>query len=372
VASTGPVTDGGDDLVEAARRVADDVLAPAAQATDQAPVVPASHMEALAGAGLCGLAGPPDHGGVAAPAVVTRQVYEVLAGACGVTFFVWVQHHAPVRLLAASANVGLRERWLAQLCRGDVVGGVAFAYLRRPDPPAVVARRVQGGWLVDGEAPWVTSWGLARLFAVAARAGLRVLFFALDAAITSASVQASTPLALAAMGASATVRLSFDGLFVPDDDVISSLDAEEWRRRDAVGTAQPHPAPLGVAATSVRLLGRQGARSGDPASAAAAVALASELEDCRAHAYGLVDGGGDGPAHLARLVDARAWGLDLALRSAQALVAATGGRAMALTHPAQRLLREAAFYAIQAQTTAVRQATLALLAPKEARQRPTS
>ena len=148
-----------------ARRLADDVLAPAAEATDQAREVPRSHLDALAAVGLYGLRGPRDHGGRAAPPATTREVYEVLAGACGVTFFVWVQHHAPVRLLASSANTGLRDQWLGDLCRGSVLGGVAFAYLRRPGPPAIVARPVPGGWSIQGVAPWVTSWGLARLFA---------------------------------------------------------------------------------------------------------------------------------------------------------------------------------------------------------------
>ena len=115
------------------------MLAPAAEATDRAAVVPRSHLEALAGAGLMGLYRPP----APAPAVV-REVYEALAGACGVTFFVWVQHHAPVRMLAASANEALRARYLEDLCAGRLLGGVAFAYLRRPGPPAVVATPVPG------------------------------------------------------------------------------------------------------------------------------------------------------------------------------------------------------------------------------------
>jgi len=75
----------------------------------------------------------------------------------------------------------------------------------------------------------------------------------------------------------------------------------------------------------------------------------------------LSDLGRHDDAGLADLVAARAWGLDLALRSAQALVAATGGRAMAVDHPAQRLLREASFWSIQAQSSALREATLGIL-----------
>ena len=136
------------DLVAVARSLADSVLAPAAVATDQAPVVPREHLEALAAAGLCGLAGPVEAGGWAAPPVVVREVYEALAGACGVTFFVWVQHHAPVRLLARSSNWGLRERWLPELCSGSVLGR---AGLRLPATPGAAGGAGPPGvaWLLD-------------------------------------------------------------------------------------------------------------------------------------------------------------------------------------------------------------------------------
>ena len=54
-------------------------------------------------------------------------------------------------------------------------------------------------------------------------------------------------------------------------------------------------------------------------------------------------------------------GLDLARRATDALVAATGGGAISLAAPAQRLSREATFYLIQAQTAALRTASLARL-----------
>jgi alkylation response protein AidB-like acyl-CoA dehydrogenase len=313
------------------------VLAPAAEATDRAAVVPRPHLEALAGAGLMGLYRPP----AASPAVV-RQVYEVLAGACGVTFFVWVQHHAPVRMLAASANAGLRDRHLDDLCAGRVLGGVAFAYLRRAGPPAVVATPVPGGYRIDGEAPWVTSWGLAGVYAVAARMGDQVLFFLLEG--EPPAVRASRPLALAAMGASSTVRLAFDALFVPEDDVLSVVPFERWQADDRIATAKPNPAAFGIAATCVRMLGD--------------TPLAAELEDCRRRSYALADAA---EPDLGSLVQARAHSLELAVRAATALVVSTGGRAMSADHPAQRLLREAAFFTIQAQTPALRQATLAQL-----------
>ena len=305
----------------------------------------------MADAGLAGLAGPRDHGGADAPAAVVREVFEALAGACGVTFFVWAQHHGPVRMLAASANRSLKDRYLGDLCAGRLLGGVAFAYLRRPGPPAVTARPVRGGYRVDGQAPSVTSWGLADVFAVAARAGDDVVFFCLPG-VDAGAVRASPPLELMAMQASGTVRLSFDGLIVPDGDVISCQPLAQWRAVDRVVTAQPNPAVFGIAATCCRLLGPD------------AGALDEERLECRARSYALADENRTDDDHLARMVDARAWSYDLTLRAAAALAAAGGGRSMERSHPSQRLLREASFYIIQAQTPALRAATLARLQPR--------
>lgn len=324
------------------------MLAPAAEATDRAAVVPRSHVDALARAGLCGLFCPP---GTAR--ADTRRIFEVLAGACGVTFFVWVQHHAPVRMLAESANDALRERHLADLCSGRTLGGVAFAYLRRPGPPAVVATVVPGSYRIDGEAPWVTSWGLAGLYAVAARLEGRVVFFVVAGDAPAPAVRPSQPLPLAAMNASSTVRLVFDGLFVPEDDVISVVTFDGWQAQDRVATAQPNPAAFGIAETCVRLLADRAPEAAED--------LGDELDRCRRRAYGLADENRTDPIQLRMMVEARAWSLELAVRAATALVTSVGGRAMAADHPAQRLLREAAFFTIQAQTPALRAATLAQL-----------
>ncbi len=160
-------------------------------------------------------------------------------------------------------------------------------------------------------------------------------------------VRASAPLAMAAMNASSTVRLAFDGLVVPDDHVLSVSSFAGWQADDRVATAQPHPAPFGLAARCVQLLGD--------------TPLAGELAELRARTYALADAGTTDDAHLAAQVEARAASLELAVRAATALVVASGGRGMSLDHPAQRLLREAAFFTIQAQTPALRRATLAQL-----------
>jgi len=193
---------------------------------------------------------------------------------------------------------------------------------------------------------------MAGMYSVAARFDDQVVYF-LTEGRPSPALLPSPPLALAAMGASSTVRLAFDDLAVSDDDVLAVMSFEEWQARDRIATAQPNPAAFGVATTCLRLLSQT--------AEDAALVLGAEVDACRTRSYALADARRTDDAHLAAMVDARAQSLELAVRCATALVTSVGGRAMASGHPAQRLLREAAFFTIQAQTPALRRATLAQL-----------
>ena len=74
------------EALERARAVADDVLFPRAQETDQAPTVPAENLRALRDAGLLGLHGPVDvPGGIGAEHAADLPVRAAVAGGCGAT-----------------------------------------------------------------------------------------------------------------------------------------------------------------------------------------------------------------------------------------------------------------------------------------------
>jgi len=348
---------------ERARAVADDVLFPRAQATDGAQLVPAGNLDALRDAGLFGLQGPDDvPGGLGAGHVEARPVLEAVAGGCGATAFVWAQHHGAVRRVSGGDGPA-RDVWLPRLCDGSTLAGIGFAYLRRPGPAPVRASRVDGGWRLDGEAPWITGWGLIEALVVMARADDgSVVTIVVGRPGDHASLHAGEPQALAVMGATGTVTLAFDALEVPDRDVVGVQSDEAWRRRDRTGSALPPAAPLGIADRAIRLLGEREAPEAMQAASALAADLASRrgTADDIARAVTAAMASGDGPLEEAFVAGAveRDRGLDLARRATDALVAASGGRAMSLEHPAQRLSREATFYLIQAQTGDLRAASL--------------
>jgi alkylation response protein AidB-like acyl-CoA dehydrogenase len=102
-----------------ARQLADEVLFTSAMNVDAADRVPSEHFDALAAAGLFGLAGPAAAGGLDVDLATFCNVIEIMASGCLATTFVWLQHHGAVRALAASANSVLAAEWLPQLCAGS-------------------------------------------------------------------------------------------------------------------------------------------------------------------------------------------------------------------------------------------------------------
>lgn len=346
-------------VLAAARTLADTLIRPSAEQVDRT-VVPRSHVDAWAQAGLLGLAGPPDHGGGGAPDSLVRQVIEVLAGASGATWFVATQHATPLATLGTSSNDALRRRVLPDLCTGRLLSGVAIAQLRRPGSPAVTATRVPGGWRFDGHVAWMTSWGICDLLLLGGRSADGEVVLALVPAREGMGLTPSAPLELAAMQATVTVTLDLSGYVVADEHIASVSPAEQWLQADALKTANVGPHVFGLQAECVRRLDEVAVRRSDGTAAALAQQLRNEGDRLKRVAYTLID---DVPAgeQAGDRLEVRAAALELTVRSATALVTATGGAAMAADAAPQRLAREALFFLVQAQTAPVRQATLTYL-----------
>jgi alkylation response protein AidB-like acyl-CoA dehydrogenase len=319
----------------AAARLSDSLLFPAALDVDWAEAVPRTHLDALAAAGLYGLAGPPERGGLGTSPEQAMAVIERLAGGCLATTFVWLQHHAAVRAVVAAGGP-IEQEWLEPLCRGERRAGVAFAGLRRPGSPMLTADRTDSGWSLSGTAPWVTGWGLVDVLLVAARVpslpDAPVLWVLLDA--HDGGGLSTERLRLEVVDASVTVTAGFDRVFVSDERVVGREPFDEWRERDAAGLRTNGCLPLGVAMRCAGLLG-------GAAGAALEDAVAARREELDA-------------ARPAQLPRARAAAAELALEAATSLVIATGGRAIVRKSIAQLLARQAIFLLVFGQTPAIK------------------
>lgn len=354
--------------VEAAEGVADELLAGASASDDPARGVREETLRDLARRGLVSVAVPESGGGFGGDERVAAEVEEVLAGADAATWFVLTQHRTPQRLTGEPRDGGevrgpASDRHRDALARGDALGGIAVAHLRRPGPPAVRARPDgAGGWRLDGRSDWCTGWGLVDLVLVAARDAEQIVF-SLIPATQRPGLRASDPLGLAVMGGTRTVTLDFDDMAVAADEVAATMNAATWHRRDADTVVDTKPATLGLLRRVIAETERIGYERDRPAALEAAAALAAEAGPLRERAYALT--AGQGPVD--ERVALRGRVAELTVRAANGLVAARGGSAMLLTSHEQRWCREAAFHLVQAQTDLVRAEQLAAFGHRDAR-----
>jgi len=313
-------------LLDVARRIADEVLFPAAASVDRALSVPVLQLELLASAGLYGVAAPASVGGADLDLPTFGRVVEVLAGGCLATTFVWVQHHGLIRALAGpDAPASMRADWLAPLAAGRCRAGAAYGGLLPGSPKLRATPNRAGGWLLSGQSPWATGWGLVDVLHVAARGPDDTVVWLLVDAVERPGLTAHRQRVVAA-DAAVTVRLEFAGLPVPASRERAVLPYEP------PGMAGPPlrtngSLPLGVAGRCVSFL-----------SGRAADELGAELVASR----GLLDDAITSPYPEA-MPRARAAASELAVRAAAALAVHTGSASALVGSDAERLTREALF-----------------------------
>ena len=315
----------------------------AAVDTDGSGRLPRRHLEALGQAGVFRLAVPVEKGGLAAPAEVLWEVSDSLAAACGTTNFGQAQHQGAIGFLVRSQNEGLVSEVLPDYLDGSRLCGVAFAHLRRPTSPLHV-QRDDHRFVLVGEAPWFTGWGLMDDVVLAGRDDDGQDIYML-APLRDPSVQATTPLALAAINSSATVSLHISELGLAEGRWVLTQTLEEMARRDFKSQLGYSSLALGLVREACRLI--------DEARADHAVVehLQAEAAQLRRRALAWNE-------DREEALNVRCLSNHLGLRAAQAAVVAVGGRANQLHHPAGRLLREASFYFLTQLNEPLRQVAL--------------
>jgi alkylation response protein AidB-like acyl-CoA dehydrogenase len=325
------------DVLAVAREVAEEVLFPDAMRVDRLDVLPAAHLDALAAAGLYGAPVPIEAGGLGLDLLQVSNVVEELAGGCLATTFVMTQHYRlPLTLAADSAPPALRDQWLAATVQGRIRGGIVYAGMI-PGPPQLRAEPADGGWRLDGTAPWVTGWSLVDLVQVLARGPDDTLVTLIMDAAAQPGLTV-TRQRLSAVDASVTVRLGFDGVLVPHERFAGQVPFDPAASVQPAGLRINGSLALGVARRCARLLG-----SGP---------LDGEVTACRARLDAALEAG-PGP-----MAAARAAASELALRAAAALAVRDGSRAVTVDQHAQRLAREAVFLLVFGSRPGIKNALL--------------
>jgi alkylation response protein AidB-like acyl-CoA dehydrogenase len=292
-----------------------EIFANDAADVDRTSSIPQSHFEELAFLGFYGSFAPIELGGLDLSLPQLCDCVEVLASACLATTFVWIQHS---RLLAAVLDAtapAIVQDLRHEIVRGRVRGGVALTGLQ-PGRAKLMATPTGDGWVLDGEAPWVSGWGLVDLLVVAARGpDDTVVSVILDAQDQSGLEVTRRP--LSALSATASVKLIFDGVFIEGDRVLGQVphnpSGESAERLRVNGSLA-----LGVTRRCCKVIGR------------------STLDDDLRGARAELDG-----ADSETITTARAGACELAVRASHALAVFLGSSSVLDGNIAERTAREA-------------------------------
>jgi len=306
-----------------------------AAGVDDARSLSTQHFNDLAAAGLYGAFAPTAVGGLELDLHDLCEIIEELASACLTSTFILIQHF---RLLAAlldpSTPAEIREL-LPLAIRGELKGGVALSGLL-PGPARLRAEETTDGWRLEGDAPWVSGWGIIDvLFLTARTSDDTVVSFVIDASEHSGLTV--TRHRLSAMNASSTVRLGFNDLFVPHSRYVGSQPYAPGLERPE-GLRVNGSLALGITRRCCELLG--------PTS------LDDELRRCRddLDAYDTND-----------IAVSRARAAELAARAAHALAVSRGSQSAISGDIAERTTREASLLLVFASRPAIKESLLDLL-----------
>jgi hypothetical protein len=346
-------------LVWATRRFALDSLLPQALSSD-VDGVPGTHITTLRGLGVLSHAAPREHGGWGAGLEVDRRIGEWIAYGDLNTWLVWAQHAGSVLRLAELAAAGRELGPLAVAAlRGEILLGAGLSDLRGFPRRYISARRVPGGWVLDGTISWVSGWGLNDALTVAAveAESATVVMGILPVGQHTVGYELDLP----SVRGSRTWRVELRGAPVPDAEVFSTEPWEKWNLADQAKTGDAHSGLFGL---TFRLLDELG-DSPDAQARAVATAWAPQVTRVRDDAYRLSDEAraSKTPGHLAaERGQLKLAALDTVESLSRALLVSRAGRGLTASDSAQLHARAALFLRVQSQTSTARSRQLRQLA----------
>ncbi|HYM04698.1 MAG TPA: acyl-CoA dehydrogenase family protein [Stellaceae bacterium] len=159
-------------LLAAATQFRQDRIAPNAAAWERSRQPPREAIREAAHLGLTGIEAPRDKGGQGAGFVAKTLIAEELATSCMAFAFSLINTQNVAAHLARNGTPAQIERYLAPLLSGESVGGIALTEPHAgSDFPAIttMARKVAGGWVLDGEKAWLTNAAVADVVMVYAK-----------------------------------------------------------------------------------------------------------------------------------------------------------------------------------------------------------
>jgi alkylation response protein AidB-like acyl-CoA dehydrogenase len=345
-------------ILDAVRRVADEVIAPKAAGFDKSGEFPRTNVEALNALGLNGLFVPEAYGGAPTRYALYLAVVKIISEACASTGIIYATNFHGMKPLIDFGSAEQKQRLLPRIA----AGGLGSLAITEPnagsDATGMTTRfKPEGDFvLVDGGKTFITSGNTADLLLVFGkwteiddpRGSISALIVEKD----TPGFTTGRPEDKMGLRASATTPLSFDKARVPRSNLLGQpgeglkiLLASLNKSRPSIAA---HALGIAIAAfkdmTAYMNTRRQSGRriAEFQANQFLLADLASELALCEAwldHVADLVDGGADDFGVEASIAKLRA--SDLAMRMTTDAVQMHGGYGYIRDYRVERLMRDA-------------------------------
>jgi acyl-CoA dehydrogenase len=216
-----------DDLLALQRAVRDFAqreIAPVAAELDRDPRFPRATLRKMGEMGLLGILTPEAYGGLGLGYLAYAVLLEEIAAADAAhATIASVTNGMPQSLILAHGSEAQRGRWLPRLAAGEAIGAFCLSEPHAGSDAAALrtrARRVSGGYRLDGSKAWITSGGEADVYLVLAKtdpeAGARgITAFVLERGTPGLSFGA--PERKLGQHAAITTSVRLDDAFVPEE-----------------------------------------------------------------------------------------------------------------------------------------------------------
>jgi len=344
-------------------KVAEDYLrekvAPTAEKIDRDPEALKEALKRMGDRCLLALRVPKNWGGAEFSELDYRRFQMSIARYSGALAFLQTQHQSAANFIVNCDNKSLQQEYLPHMGKGEVLVGVGFSQLRRHGEPILQATPVTGGYLLEGDVPWITGYGFFDDFIVGATLPEgQELYGIVPLHCMENKFNISRLMELAVMGSTNTVSAKFNGYFLGCDRVLSIESPRSIDLYSQQNVLHHGFFALGCARAALDIIEQAYYKKELIFIKDAYNKLENQLIDCSQTMFDAILS--KNYNYTAKL-ELRARSISLAGRCSQAAIVAAGGAANSIYHPAQRVYREALLYHVSAQTTAVMKATLTAL-----------
>ncbi|HUJ28558.1 MAG TPA: acyl-CoA dehydrogenase family protein, partial [Myxococcales bacterium] len=158
---------------DAARRFAQETLAPIAGELDREQRFPAEQLKQLAELGLMGVNVPEEYGGAAAGAVAYVMAMMEIAAGCASTAVTMAVNNMVAEIISRFGSEEQKRRYVPEITSGRFVSAsFALSEAQSGSDAAALrsnAKREGDGWILNGSKQWITSGDKAGVLVVWAR-----------------------------------------------------------------------------------------------------------------------------------------------------------------------------------------------------------